>query len=184
MGNQMGDRRTLKGGKAVIKEAGRRDLFALSVIGSATFLDAFSDILAGENILGHIRRQHSLEAYERYLENGAKAWLAINQNTGAVIGYALNTEPDLPVEVAPGDVELKRIYLLRAYYGCGVGEALLAAAKADAKRNGAGRLLLGVYEGNERALGFYKRTGFIDIGTRQFQVGDGVYSDRLLALDL
>jgi ribosomal protein S18 acetylase RimI-like enzyme len=46
------------------------------------------------------------------------------------------------------------------------------------------RLLLGVYAGNERALAFYRKQGFSDLGTRQFNVGGKLYDDLVLARPL
>lgn len=85
---------------------------------------------------------------------------------------------------APGDIELKRIYLLSRWHGTGAGRALMQAAIAHARACGAPNLLLGVYQGNDRAVAFYRRAGFETVGTRRFQVGEGVYDDLVMALPL
>ena len=85
---------------------------------------------------------------------------------------------------APGDIELKRIYLLSRYQGTGAGRALMQAAIAHARACGAPNLLLGVSRGNDRAVAFYRRAGFETVGTRRFQVGEGVYDDLVMALAL
>src|SRR3546814_4633931 len=64
---------------------------------------------------------------------------------------------------------LKRIYSLSRFHGSGLGAALMREAVAAAE--GHRRLLLGVYARNERALAFYRKQGFVDIGTRRFNVG-------------
>ena len=46
------------------------------------------------------------------------------------------------------------------------------------------RLLLGVYAQNDRALAFYRKQGFADLGTRQFNVGGKLYDDLVLARPL
>jgi diamine N-acetyltransferase len=154
------------------------DADALALIGAATFLDSFSGTLAGQAIVAHCRVAHAQETYEAYFEHGARAWLAEAKPGDAPIGYALLTEPDLP-GAEPGDIELKRIYSLARYHGSGVGPALMAAAVSAA--SGANRLLLGVYAANARALAFYRKHGFVEIGTRQFNVGGALYDDVVLA---
>ena len=43
------------------------------------------------------------------------------------------------------------------------------------------RLILGVYAGNDRAIAFYRKQGFADIATRQFNVGGQICDDLVLA---
>lgn len=163
-----------------IRPAGPDDAQALSVAGSATFLEAFADIIEGNAIVSHCTKQNSAETYAKYLAGGAKAWLA-EASKGAPVGFALLTEPDLP-GAREGDVELKRIYTLSRFHGSGVGAALMqAAVEATA---GYQRLLLGVYRHNERAIAFYTKQGFEPIGTRQFDVGGVLYDDLVFAKTL
>ena len=57
-------------------------------------------------------------------------------------------------------------------------------AADESRLLGAERLLLGVYKGNERAIGFYRRVGFATVGERVFQVGTRGYEDHIMALEL
>ncbi len=63
-------------------------------------------------------------------------------------------------------------------------QALLEAAIADALSLGATRLLLGTHAGNLRAIAFYRRNGFVDAGTRTFQVGSQTCCDLIFAKPL
>jgi ribosomal protein S18 acetylase RimI-like enzyme len=164
-----------------IREAGADDASALALIGAATFLETFAGILDGDAIVGHCAAQHVEAAYIAYLAAGARAWIAEAQPGGAPIGFALVGKPDLAA-AREGDIELKRIYLLSRYHGTGLGAALMKQALEAA--NGHRRLLLGVYAGNERALAFYRKQGFADLGTRQFNVGGKLYDDLVLARPL
>ncbi|HWT43844.1 MAG TPA: GNAT family N-acetyltransferase, partial [Sphingopyxis sp.] len=100
---------------------------------------------------------------------------------GAPIGFALVGKPDLAAAL-DGDIELKRIYSLSRFHGSGLGAALMQRALEAAQ--GHRRLLLGVYAQNERALAFYRKQGFADLGTRQFNVGGKLYDDLVLARPL
>lgn len=164
-----------------LREAGPEDARALALIGSATFLDAFAGVLDREGIVNHCAREHSAEAYTRYLRGGARAWLAEAAQGGAPIGFAMTAEPDLP-SAREGDIELKRIYALSRFHGCGLGKALLdavLAAHAECER-----VILGVYAKNHRALGFYRKQGFEQVGTRRFDVGGTLHDDEVLALPM
>ncbi len=167
-----------------VRRATGQDDAALALIGAATFLETFADVLDGAAVIAHCREAHAQATYARYLEAGAAAWLG-ESGTGAPIGFALLSRPELPAAlVAPDDLELKRIYLLSRFHGTGLGAALMAEAVDDAVARGASRLLLGVYAHNARAIAFYRKQGFAPIGERRFAVGDRLYDDVVLALPL
>jgi diamine N-acetyltransferase len=165
-----------------LRQAGKTDVDRLALIGAATFLETFAGILDGSAIVGHCAREHSADAYEHYLEKGAVAWLVEVMPGGAPVAFALLAKADIPGSAPDGtDLELKRIYALSRMHGSGVGHALMREAVEHASHRGARRLLLGVYAHNARALAFYARQGFRQIGERQFQVGDKNYDDLVLA---
>lgn len=168
-----------------LRTAGPQDAERLSLIGQATFLESFADILPGDDIVLHCRRQHAEADYrQRLASEGHALWLA-ELRKGAPIGYAVLSPPDLPtVEAAEGDVELKRIYVLSRFHGTGVARALMAAAVEKTQQMKGRRLLLGVYGRNGRAIRFYQKNGMTIIGTRQFQVGENRYDDVVMAREL
>jgi ribosomal protein S18 acetylase RimI-like enzyme len=164
-----------------IRPAKAEDAEALGLIGAATFLESYTEIIDGPDMVAHCAHQHSPAVYGEYLSDAAcGVWIAEYAATGAPIGYAVNCPPDLPVAIEPGDVELKRIYCFSRFHGAGIGQSLMQAAINDARARGAPRLLLGTYQDNHRAVAFYKRHGFAMIGTRQFQVGTKLFDDIVL----
>lgn len=164
-----------------IREAGEDDASALALIGAATFLETFAGILDGDAIVGHCAAQHNAAAYRAHLASGARAWIAEAEPGGAPIGFALVGNPDLAA-AREGDIELKRIYSLSRFHGSGLGAGLMKQALEAA--SGYRRLLLGVYARNNRALAFYRKQGFADVATRQFNVGGKLYDDLVLARPL
>lgn len=168
-----------------IRRAALEDAEALAQIGAATFLETYTEIIEGADMVAHCARQHSRAVYEHYIADAAcSVWLAEYAATAAPVGYAVNCPPDLPVAPEAGDVELKRIYAFSRFHGAGIGLRLMEAAIADARARGAPRLLLGTYQDNHRAIAFYRKHGFDLIGTRQFQVGDKLFDDIVLAARL
>lgn len=165
-----------------LRPARADDAERLAHIGVATFIDSYTFDIDGAAMVAHCTRQHARTVYEAYLTDpAASVWLAEYAATGAPIGYAVNCPPDLPVPPEPGDIELKRIYVLSRFHGTGTGERLMRAALEDAADRGAPRLLLGTYQDNRRAVAFYTRHGFELIGTRKFEVGGTLYDDIVMA---
>lgn len=166
-----------------VRKTGLVDVERLALIGAATFLETFAGILDGDAIVAHCKWEHSAATYAHHISSGATAWLAQCNLGNAPVGYALLGPTALPGSET-GDLELKRIYLLSRYHGTGIGKALMDAAIDCAGSSGAIRLLLGVYVGNDRAIAFYRKQGFVRIADRRFKVGDHEYDDVVLARTL
>jgi diamine N-acetyltransferase len=159
------------------------DEYALSLVGAATFLESFAGFLEGEDLLFHCRHQHALEKYLAWLES-TQFQLCLAEVKKSPVGYVMLCPPELPIATNPDDIEVKRIYILHRFQGCGIGKALMDWAVQQARAQNKKRLLLGVNAQNEDALAFYARAGFKKIGTRQFLVGSKLNDDYVLARDL
>jgi ribosomal protein S18 acetylase RimI-like enzyme len=176
-----------------LRRASSDDAGMLALIGAATFLEAFTWMLPGADILAHTTKNHTAEAYAAYLAApDTRITLAVTGDD-APVGFAMLTAPELPsIETFAADIELKRIYLFSRFRSAPVvgqtgmrpGQALMDAAIADARALGRTRLLLGTHAGNERAIGFYRRNAFVEAGTRTFLVGTQVCSDLVFARSL
>lgn len=79
------------------------------------------------------------------------------------------------VRVAADEAEILTLAVRPSARRAGVGRALVEAAAAHARENGAIRLLLEVAEDNAAARALYARTAFTDAGRRKgyYPRGDG-----------
>jgi GNAT superfamily N-acetyltransferase len=138
-------------------------------------------MVAGADIVAHCAEKLSSKAFAAWFdEPSVRLWLA-EATLGAPVGYVALCAPDLPVALQAGDLELRRIYVLQGMHGSGAGDGLMNAALDHARAVSAPRVLLGVNRGNARALAFYSKHRFIEVGTRRFKVGDNLYDDFVLA---
>lgn len=166
-----------------IRPCGPGDAAALALVGQATFLETYAHRLPADDILAHCAREHIATRYAEWLDQpGAyRFWGAHLAGPGAMVGYVMLSPPDLPVPLQPGDLEIRRIYLLSRFHGGGTGGRLMAAAVDAARALGAPRVLLSVFGENANAIAFYARQGFTQAGVRKFQVGANTYDDLVLA---
>lgn len=162
-----------------VEPARPEDAGAVALVGAATFLESYAGVIDGRALVRHCEEKQTPAVYGAAIADpGQRVWLA--RLDGAPVGYLHLTAPDLPVPVQAGDLEIKRIYVLSRLHGSGLGRRLLDLAEDDARSRGAKTLLLGVYKGNTRALGFYGRMGFETVGEREFDVGGVTYHDWVL----
>jgi ribosomal protein S18 acetylase RimI-like enzyme len=173
-------------GQFEIRPSTAVDAPTLSLLGQATFLEAFAGILDGPDILGHCARAHAADVYASWLaDERYRIWMALAQPGLAPVGYAVLAPSDLPVpDPRPDELEVKRIYLLNRFQGSGLGRRLMTTAIEQARVRGLPRVLLGVYSENAAAIGFYRRLGFETIGHRSFTVGATVCDDLVMSLVL
>jgi GNAT superfamily N-acetyltransferase len=189
-----------------LRRATLADAPALALTGAATFLEAFTWMLPGADILAHNRKHHTADAYTHYLADpntritvaATAPAVGFPDEPGSIVGYVLLCTPELPtIDVLPTDIELKRIYLFSRFRSAPVldtagapipslrpAQALMDAAVSDARALGASRLLLGTHATNVRAIAFYHRNGFVQAGTRVFQVGNQQCCDLIFAKHL
>lgn len=156
---------------AVIRRATTTDAQALSEIAKATFSETFGHLYPAEDLEPFLEEVYAPERMEAELADPAKAaWLV--EVGGVAVGHAFAGPCDLPHdEVTPACGELKRLYLLKACQGGGVGTRLLDTALAWLEAGGARRLWVGVWSENHGAQRLYARHGFKKVGEYEFPVG-------------
>ena len=85
---------------------------------------------------------------------------------------------------AAKQAELSRIYADARWHGQGLGRALLDSCVTAATEWGAEALWLGVWEKNPRAIAFYEKNGFREVGDQPFMVGSDKQRDIVMAREL
>ncbi len=163
------------------RKAGPDDAEALSYLGAATFLASFAFDHPGKPLIEHLKVEHSTEYYLAKLASPDVDIVIGETPLGAPVGYVMLVPPEHPDLQQSGDWELKRIYLLGPWQGGGNGRALLEQALKVAAARAARRLILAVYESNDRAVAFYEKAGFKQIGETVFMVGEVPFRDMVYA---
>ena len=97
-------------------------------------------------------------------------------------GYAQVSARRLPpAPTTEFPVELMRFYVSPRWQGRGVAQSLMEAVDAAAEELGGTTLWLCVWGENARATAFYRKCGFVDIGTTPFQLGSDTQTDLVMA---
>ena len=75
-------------------------------------------------------------------------------------------------------------YVVADWHGRGVAKELMTAALEEMKVRGTDVVWLGVWEKNPRAIAFYQKLGFTEIGEHSFLLGNDLQRDVIMARDL
>jgi len=98
-----------------------------------------------------------------------------------IIGFAqLNLASHEDCVSGPNPVELQRIYVVPKSIGLGVGTQLIEYCMEEARKRGYKTFWLGVWENNQRALKFYQKFGFKEVGDHIFMVGNDRQRDLIV----
>lgn len=167
-----------------IRPAVPDDAALLADLGARTFRETFEGICSPQDL-----EQFLVDTYGQAKQAAELADLArpawVLELDGIPAGFLqLRLGHREPCVTGQCPVELQRIYVLRAMQARGLGAALIRIALDQARAWGADVLWLGVWEHNAKALAFYARWGFHEVGEHVFKIGEQVDRDLILAKEL
>ena len=164
-----------------IRAAGTADNTLLAELGAETFFDSFSAENSAENMAAYLAASFSPEIQARELADPATRFL-IAEAHGQLAGYArLRLGPAPAIVAARRPIEIVRFYARKVWIGQGVGASLMQACLGEAGRLGCDAVWLDVWERNPRAIAFYRKWGFVEVGAQEFRLGDEVQRDLVMA---
>lgn len=171
-----------------IRSATLHDAALLARLAAATFRETFEADNTPEDMARYVDAAFNPEQQAAEIADPRSIVLLAQHGTVAgaqLVGYAHLSDGRVPPAVrGPRPLELKRLYVTRAFHGHGVAQALMNAVMDAARGRGAQTLWLGVWERNARAMRFYGKHGFVRVGEHTFMLGSDAQSDWLLARPL
>lgn len=165
-----------------IRRANINDAKVLSKMGSQTFLETFSGTCTDEDIKEFVQHYYNLPQVVEELTNEEDYFFIAFFNDEPT-GYLRLKEgtSDVPLLKLYHSIELKRIYVLKAFHSQKIGAALMQFAIDFAVEKDYRAMYLGVWEHNEKAKAFYQKWGFINSGhTNDFPIGNTPQTDHWL----
>jgi ribosomal protein S18 acetylase RimI-like enzyme len=153
---------------------------ALTQVMERTFRATFGESTAEEHMVEHCRISYR-EAIQRAEIADPDITTLLCTDGDSIAGFTQVRSGKHPTCVAASrPVEIHRIYVDAPWQGKGVAALLMQAALEDAARRGADSVWLGVWENNPRAIRFYEKFGFAEVGEHVFHVGSDAQRDLLV----
>ncbi len=167
-----------------IRRAVPGDVERLATLARDTFIAAFGEFNTPDNMASYVDSAFSDEQLLTELQDPASTFIWA-ERTGIPAGYAkLRRGTIRGCITGPKPVELERMYADTCLIGEGIGKTLLHTSIKIAQSEGFQTLWLGVWEFNERAIEFYHRQGFVDVGEDDFMLGSDRQTDLVMQLDM
>jgi ribosomal protein S18 acetylase RimI-like enzyme len=153
----------------------------LTAFASAAFVDTFGAHNRPEDMRAYLTESFGEAVQRAELEDPEVTALLAEQGT-ELVGYAMLRDGDVAAPVnSSSAIEIARLYAGKRWIGAGVGALLMRSCLAEAQSRDKDTIWLGVWERNARAIAFYGRWGFADVGAQSFQLGGDLQSDRVMA---
>jgi len=163
-----------------IRVATLDDAATIARIAERVFVRSFAAGNTPENLAAYLQTAFGEPIQRRELEDASCVYLLAYVD-GALAAFALLRIGATEAAVQ-GDapVEIQRFYVDHDFHGQGVAAHLMEACVAHALSRGGQTLWLGVWEQNPRAIRFYEKCGFTDVGSHPFVMGSEVQTDRVM----
>lgn len=167
-----------------IRPATDADAHALSEFAARVFHDTFAPDNAPTDMQAYLSNAFTPDKQTAELADPACVCL-IGEIGGVMAAYAhFRIEPAKGSAPRAMSVELQRFYVDHAWHGQGIAPRLMAACLETARAHGSASIWLGVWERNARAIRFYEKHGFTDVGSQTFQLGSDLQTDRVMSRPL
>jgi GNAT superfamily N-acetyltransferase len=167
-----------------ICSAGVEAVDILARIGSSSFRDAYSQHSDPADLEAHLRDFFAPGAVRACIERGESRYLlaTVDGEPGGIAKYRLAACP-VP-NGATDALELQQLYVLASMQRHGLGRRLIDALGDVARGQQLTGIWLSCWEDAGWAMNFYRKNGFVAVGTADFELGTTTYCDLLLWLAL
>ena|SRR5690349_15178425 len=168
-----------------IRRATIDDATILTTFAARVFIETFGAENNPDDLRDYVESTYNVAAQSAELRDEDTATWLIERDDGTLIAYLQLRRKRVPPCVAgKTPVEIHRFYVDRFAHGAGVAQTLMSTAFAQAREWGADIVWLGVWEHNPRAMAFYRKFGFADVGSIDFFVGGDRQTDRVFVISL
>ncbi|MDP3312715.1 GNAT family N-acetyltransferase [Lutibacter sp.] len=156
----------------IVKEATLNDAQLIALLGRITFTETFGHYFRNlEDLQNYYNNTFSVEKIKNSILNPNNVfWIAFYNQLP--VGYAklkLNSTSNFIEHKKTS--QLQKIYVLKDFLTKQIGRELQNCAIDRALVYGSKQIWLSVLQSNIRAISFYTKTGFTNIGTHNFQIG-------------
>lgn len=162
-----------------IRRAAPADAVSLANLAARTFRDTFEADNKREDMAEHLARSYGPAQQLAEIMSPAIITLLASCDGPAAFAQLRHGKPPTCV-TSERPIELWRFYVDREWHGRGVAKLLMQSVFKEAAATGAAAVWLGVWERNPRAIAFYRKFGFVDVGSHEFRLGTDVQTDRIM----
>ena len=166
------------------REATVADVARLVAFSRRTFNEFFGADDSAENMRAYLDASFTEALQAREVED-ANTRVVLAVDGADFVGYTTVVRSAAPeVVTRPHAIQLHRFYVDTPWHGSGLANRLMAAVDSAARSLDGTHVWLAVWEHNPRAIRYYSKQGFADVGTMPFTLGNELQTDRVLVREV
>ena len=165
---------------ATIRPGSVADAAELATFAARTFEETYAAGNNADDLRAHLANSYGLAQQAAELADPLVSTILarVNEELVAYAQVRRNTPPLCVTHAAP--IELHRFYVDQRAHGSGLASRLMQAVHQAALEMQGRHVWLSVWERNPRAVAFYKKEKFADVGSTFYRVGPDKQVDRVL----
>ena len=168
----------------VLKRCKTEDFDVLRALSIKTYYETFAHLNTEEDMAAYLDDAFNVEKLRGEFNDEHSEFYFLYDNE-VLAGYLKVNEAPSQTELnEKTSLEIERIYVSSEFQGKGLGQFLMEQAVAMAVERQKQFVWLGVWEKNEKAIRFYKKNEFYEIGTHSFFMGEDEQTDYIMRKDL
>ncbi|WP_405207257.1 GNAT family N-acetyltransferase [Aquimarina sp. LLG6339-5] len=155
------------------------DSLRISVLLKTIYIETYAVDGITFEFANFITKRFSLELIENIIKENPNRLIIAYQNENPVGVAEIIYNSTCPIRKIKVP-ELSKLYVLKRFYGKGIGYGLINEAEKAVKENGCTEFNLEVYIKNDRAIAFYERQGYTSIGNVDFPMESNTYENLVM----
>ena len=167
-----------------LKKCTIEDFDILRELSIRTYYETFAHLNTKEDMDAYLEDAFNKARMMGALQDGNSEFYFLYYNENLAGYLKLNEAPSQTDINDKKSLEIERIYVSSEFQGEGLGRYLMEQAISIAVKRNKEYVWLGVWEKNEKAIRFYKKNGFYEIGTHSFIMGEDVQNDFIMRKNL
>jgi diamine N-acetyltransferase len=164
---------------ASIRLGAPADAETVAALAIQVFLDTYATDGVRPDLANEAFVEYGQSVFAQRMAQEGRVFYLAEQGSG-LVGFAevLREHAESPIRNIGGS-ELVRLYVQPQAQGAGVGRALLKSAEGCARAARTTGLWLSAWEHNTRALSFYRRQGYRDVGHAPYVIQGRSFVNRI-----
>jgi len=144
----------------------------LSDLARRTFIESHGSSAKSEDVDSYVAKNYNSEILRKEIQDSNNIFHIVYYDSHAA-GYSkIVFNCPYTDSKTKNIAKLERIYLLKEFYSSGIGLELFEFNVSLIKENDQTGIWLYVWKDNHRAINFYKKNGFIIIGSHDFKISE------------
>ncbi len=165
-----------------IRRATAGDAAAVVAFAERLFRETFGPDNDPSDLEAYVGRAFTVEG-QRERISSPESRVLVAELDNVLAGYAQLRTASMPASASDTSpsMEIERFYVDSRWHGSGLAADLMSESLREAAGCGARMVWLGVWESNPRAIAFYRKAGFAEVGSQIFMLGSDAQRDLVMA---